>query len=328
LIDSYRDNPAMHHIAVVAMPPVTAFDIAIPSMIFGSVSINGEPGYDVRVCTLHPGTITTSDAVGLVVRWSLRILKGADTVIVTGAGSRDSLDPAVLSALRRAHKSSKRVASICTGAFALAQSGILDGRSATTYWLYSEEFRRRFAGVDVRPDVLFVEDGNVVTSAGAAAGIDLCLHLVTKDYGAAVANDVARLAVVSPARAGGQAQFIQRPVVPDMKASLSATREWARKNLEKRLSLSDLAARSHLSERTLTRRFREETGISPLQWLLQQRIDRARELLETTTLPMDRVAQHSGLGNADSLRQHFSRRLSISPGAYRAAFRRDRLRSH
>jgi transcriptional regulator GlxA family with amidase domain len=318
----------MHRVAIVAVPPVTTFDIAIPSMILGNARIGGEPGYEVRVCTLHPGTIATSDAVGLVVRWSLRILKDADTVIVTGAGSRDTLDPGVLSALQRAHKSCKRVASICTGAFALAQSGILDGRSATTYWLYSEEFRRRFAAVDVRPDVLFVEDGNVVTSAGAAAGIDLCLHLVAKDYGAAVANDVARLAVVSPARAGGQAQFIQRPVVPETQASLAATREWARKNLEKPISLSDLAARSHLSERTLTRRFREETGISPLQWLLQQRIDRARELLETTTLPMDWVAQHSGLGNADSLRQHFSRRLSISPGAYRAAFRHDRLGSH
>lgn len=316
----------MHRIVVVAVPPVITFDIAIPSMIFGSVRIDNRPGYDVRVCTQHPGTIASAEGVGLVVRWSLRILKDADTVIVTGAGSRDTLDPGLLSALQRAHKGSKRVASICSGAFALAQAGILDGRSATTYWLYSEEFRRRFAAVDLRADVLFVEDGNVVTSAGAAAGIDLCLHLVAKDYGVAVANDVARLAVVPPTRAGGQAQFIQRPVAHDKDGSLAATREWARNNLAKPITLSNLAARSHLSERTLTRRFREETGTSPLQWLLRQRIDRAQELLETTTLAMDRIAEQSGLKNADSLRQHFSRRLGVSPGAYRAAFRHDRVK--
>ena len=142
----------MHHIAVIAVPPVTSFDIAVPSMIFGNVRIEGAPGYAVRVCALQPGNIATSDSVGLTVRWGLRILKDADTVIVTGAGSREILDSRLLSALQRAHQSSKRVASICTGAFALAQSGILDGRRATTYWLYSEEFRRRFAAVDLRPD--------------------------------------------------------------------------------------------------------------------------------------------------------------------------------
>jgi transcriptional regulator GlxA family with amidase domain len=317
----------MHRVAVLAVPPVTTLDVAIPALILGNARVDGAPGYEVRVCTHRPGTIATVEGLGLVVRWSLRILKDADTVIVVGTGSRETIDPVVLGALQRAHRSARRVASICTGAFALAQAGLLDGRSATTYWVYSEDFRRRFAAVDVRPDVLFVEDGSVVTSAGAAAGIDLCLHLVAKDYGAAVANDVARLAVVAPVRAGGQAQFVQRPVVLEKESSLAATREWARKNLEKPISLSQLAARSHLSERTLTRRFREETGTSPLQWLLQQRIDRARELLETTTLRMEQVAEHSGLGNADSLRQHFSRRLGIPPGAYRAAFRHDRVSS-
>jgi len=314
----------MHRVAVVALPPANTFDVSIPGLILGNAQVGGKPAYEVRVCTPHPGTIEASDGMGLVVRWGLGILKDADTIIVAGIGARNSIEPAVLTALQRAHKASKRVASICTGAFALAQAGLLDGRSATTYWLYSEEFRRRFTAVDVRPDVLFVEDGNVVTSAGVAAGIDLCLHLVTQDYGAASANDVARLAVVQPARAGGQAQFIQRPINPGKDAGLGAVREWARKNLEKPISLSHLAARARLSERTLTRRFHEETGTSPLQWLLQQRIDRARELLETTTLPMDRLAEHSGLGNADSLRQHFARRLGISPGAYRAAFRHDR----
>lgn len=314
----------MHRVVVVALPPVNTFDISIPGLILGNALVDGKPAYEVRICTPRPGTVKASDGLSLVVRRGLGILKDADTVIVAGTGARNSIEPAVLKALQRAHKASKRVASICTGAFALAHAGLLDGRSATTYWLYSEEFRRRFTAIDVRPDVLFVEDGNVVTSAGVAAGIDLCLHLVAQDYGAAAANDVARLAVVQPARAGGQAQFIQRRSIAGKDGGLGALREWAIKNLENPISLSDLAARAHLSERTLTRRFREETGTSPLQWLLQQRIDRARELLETTTLPMDQLAEHSGLGNADSLRQHFSRRLGISPGAYRAAFRHDR----
>jgi transcriptional regulator GlxA family with amidase domain len=314
----------MHRVAVVALPPVNTFDISIPGLILGNAQIDGKPAYDVRICTPRPGTVPASDGLDLVVRWGLGILKNADTVIVAGTGARNRIEPVVIKALQRAYRAPKRVASICTGAFALAQAGLLDGRSATTYWLYSEEFRRRFAAVDVRPDVLFVEDGNVVTSAGVAAGIDLCLHLVAQDYGAAAANDVARLAVVQPARAGGQAQFIQRPIIPGKDAGLGAVREWARTHLQHPISLADLAARAHLSERTLTRRFREETGNSPLQWLLQQRIDRARELLETTRLPMDQLAEHSGLGNADSLRQHFSRRLGISPGAYRAAFRHDR----
>jgi len=314
----------MHRVAIVAVPPFSTFDIAIPSLLFGMARVGGEPAYEVKVCTRNPGVVPTSDGVHVVVSSSLRALRNADTVVVTGAGSRDSVDETVLEALRRAHGGSKRVASICSGAFALAQAGILDGLAATTYWVYSEEFRSRFPAVELRPDVLFVEHGNVITSAGAAAGIDLCLHLIANDFGAAVANEVARLAVVSPARAGGQAQFIRQPVAAARGSSLGAMREWAQRNLAKPLSLSDLAARAHVSERTLTRRFREEAGVSPLQWLLRQRMERARELLETTRLAMDQVAARSGLGNADSLRQHFARRLGVSPGAYRASFRHDR----
>jgi transcriptional regulator GlxA family with amidase domain len=317
----------MHRVAVVVLPPVVTFDISIPSLILGNARVNGAPAYEVVLCTPQPGTIPSRDGVDLVVRRGLATLRKADTVIVTGACERHRADSSLLREPRRAHAAGKRMASICTGAFVLAQAGILDGRRATTYWRYSEEFRQRFPAVKLDPDVLFVEDGTVFTSAGVAAGIDLCLHLVSRDFGAGVANDVARHAVVPPARAGGQAQFIPHAIAATTGNSLAALREWVQKNLHRPISLADLAARARTSERTLTRRFRRETGTSPLQWLLALRIDRAKELLETTRLPMDRVAEHSGLGNADSLRQHFARRLGVSPAAYRASFRQDRMRA-
>ncbi|WP_454831299.1 GlxA family transcriptional regulator [Pseudoxanthomonas wuyuanensis] len=313
----------MHRIAVLALPPVTAFDLAIPGLILGNAQIDGAPGYEVKLCTPRPGTVASADAtqgLGLVVRQGLGVLRRADTVIVVGSGSRGALEPVVIRALQRAHKASKRVVSLCTGAFALAQAGLLDGRGATTFWLRADELRSRFPTVDVRPDVLFVEDGNIVTSAGVAAGIDLCLHLVMRDYGAAVANEVARIAVVAPVRAGGQAQFIPRAASQQRGDSLAPVREWACRHLDSSISLADLARRAHLSERTLTRKFRAETGTSPLQWLLEQRLGRARELLETTSLPMGRIAESCGLGTADSLRQHFAGRVGIAPAAYRAAF--------
>lgn len=313
----------MHRVAVLAVPPVTAFDLSIPGLILGNARIDGAAGYEVKLCTGRPGTIACVDAasgLGLSIRRGLGIVRQAQTLIVVGSGSRAPLDPAVARALQRAHKAGKRMVSLCTGAFALAQAGLLDGRSATTYWLRADELRARFPAIDVRPDVLFVEDGNLLTSAGVAAAIDLCLHLVMRDYGAAVANEVARMSVVAPIRAGGQAQFIQQPAGRESGQSLAPLRDWASRHLDRPLTLADLARRAHLGERTLTRRFRAETGTSPLQWLLQQRLGRARELLETTTLPMDRVAERCGLGTADTLRQHFAGKIGLSPAAYRATF--------
>lgn len=312
----------MRRVAVIAVPPVTPFDLAIPDLVLGHTVVGDDPGYQVRVCTSRPGPVRVDGGFDIVVRHGLGILRTADTVIVTGTGARDGADPEILASLRRAALAGKRIASICTGAFVLAQAGLLDGRAATTYWLYSDELRKRFPHIDVRPDVLYVEDGCILTSAGLAAGIDLCLHLVRSDYGAAVANAVARLAVVAPVRPGGQAQFIQTPVPQEGGTSLAPTRAWALQRLDKHLALGDLAAHAGVSIRTLTRNFQAETGSSPLQWLLQRRIDRARELLETTDLPMDRVAEHSGLGSADSLRQHFGTRVGVSPSAYRSAFSR------
>ncbi|MEV6866276.1 helix-turn-helix domain-containing protein [Streptosporangium subroseum] len=312
----------MHRIAVIAVPPVTTFDLAIPELVFDAVSVNGGPGYEVVICTADPGEVDSGTGLGLMIRKGLEAVEDADTVMVTGTYSRQDTDPRVLSVLRRAAGRGRRIASICSGAFVLAQAGLLDGRAATTYWTLSEEMARRFPAVDVRPDVLYVEDGPVLTSAGLAAGIDLCLHIIRTDYGAVAANEVARLAVVAPVRPGGQAQFIATPLPPERGASLAVTRAWALERLDEPLTLTDLAGHARTSVRTLTRRFREETGLSPLQWLLHQRVGRARELLEATTLPVDQIARHSGIGTPDSLRRHLLRRVGLTPSAYRAAFTR------
>jgi transcriptional regulator GlxA family with amidase domain len=310
----------MHRIGVIAVPPVTAFDLSIPELIFTAAEAGGAPAYDVVVCTPQPGVVATTGSVNIVVEHGLDILREADTVIVTGSGRREDFDPAILAVLRAAHAEGRRVASICTGAFALASAGVLDGRPATTYWPYTDELARRFPRVSVQPGVLFTDDGSVLTSAGVAAGVDLCLHMIRSDHGAATANRVARLAVVAPVRHGGQQQFIDSPLPPERGTSLGETRAWALERLDDELTLADLATHAHTSVRHLTRRFHAETGLSPLQWLLHQRVDRARELLESTTLPMDQVARHSGLGTAESLRQHFTRQVGLSPSAYRASF--------
>lgn len=310
----------MHRVTVVAVPPVTTFDLSIPELVFGHATVADRLGYDVRVCTPDPGPIASTSSVQVVVPYGLDAIDDADTVIVTGTGARKDADPRVLTALRRAAEDGKRIASICTGAFVLAQAGLLDGRRATTYWLYSAELCHRFPLVDVHADVLYVEDGPVLTSAGLAAGIDLCLHIVRTDYGAAVANQIARLAVFAPVRHGGQAQFIERPLPPEDGTSLAGTRAWALERLHEPLTLKDLAAHAHTSVRTLTRRFRAETAVSPLQWLLHQRVDRARELLETSSLPIEQVARQSGLGTIYSLRNHLLTQVGLTPSAYRTAF--------
>lgn len=310
----------MHQIAVVAVPPVTAFDLSIPELVFGVAELDGSPAYQVRICTPEPGPVDTLGSLQMVVPHGLDVLDEADTVMVTGSGARFDADPRVLTALRTASARGARIASICTGAFVLAQAGLLDGRSATTYWVQAGALAHRYPRVRVQPDVLFVEDGPVLTSAGLTAGIDLCLHMLRADHGAAVANAVARLTVTSAVRHGGQEQAVGEPVTAADGTSLAVTRSWALERLAEPLSLAELGAHARVSVRTLNRRFLAETGLSPLQWLLAQRIERARELLESTTLPMDQVAHRSGLGGADSLRRHLLQRLGMTPRAYRAAF--------
>nr|WP_278043973.1 DJ-1/PfpI family protein [Protofrankia symbiont of Coriaria ruscifolia] len=226
--------------------------------------MDARPDYEVRICTVLPGPVATSGSLEVAVPHGLEALDSADTVIVTGTSAREDVDPRILEALCRASAAGRRVVSICTGAFVLAQAGLLDGRSATTYWAKSDEFRRRFPRVGLHPDVLYVEDGNVLTSAGLSAGIDLCLHLVRTDYGAAVANHIARLVVAAPVRPGGQAQFIESPLPPENGTSLAATRQWELERLHEPLMRADLTAHARTSIRTLTRRFHAETGLSPL----------------------------------------------------------------
>ncbi|WP_052499029.1 GlxA family transcriptional regulator [Streptomyces vietnamensis] len=312
----------VRRVAVIAAPPVSMFNLAIPEMLFGKVEIDGRPGYETVICAPDPGPVTTTGGLDLIVPHGLEAVEGADTVILAGSGAYEDPDPRVLDVLRASADGGKRIASICTGAFALAEAGLLDGRAATTYWAYRPLLAARHPAVDLQDDVLFVQDGPVLTSSGYAAGIDLCLHVIRTDHGAAVANAVARLALVAPVRPGGQTQFTQTPLPPERGVSFADTRAWAMEHLDEPLGLTDLARHAGVSVRTLSRRFHAETGVSPLQWLLHQRVERAKELLETTSLPMDQLARASGLGTADSLRQHLLRRTGLTPSAYRASFNR------
>lgn len=319
-----RPKPAHrpHRVAVIAPSPVSMFNLAIPEMLFDKVEVAGGPGYEVVVCTPQPGTIVTTGGLSLQVERGLDAVRDADTLLVAGTGHRFEPDPLTVAAVREAAAAGTRITSICSGAFVLAEAGLLDGRSATTYWQLAEELRSRYPALDLKGDVLYVEDGQIMTSSGYAAGIDLCLHVIRTDYGAAVANQVARSALVAPVRPGGQTQFTQTPLPPERGNACADTRGWAMRHLDEPLTLTDLARQAGVSVRTLTRRFHAESGVSPLQWLLHQRIERAKELLETTSLAMDQVAQACGLGTADSLRGHLVRRTGLTPSAYRVQFSR------
>ncbi|WP_329115382.1 GlxA family transcriptional regulator [Streptomyces sp. NBC_01465] len=309
-------------ITVIASPPVSMFNLAIPEMIFDKVEVDGAPGYETVICAPDPGPVATTGGLDIRIPRGLEAVEGADTVIVAGAGVRQNFDARTVDAVRRAAADGRQIASICSGAFLLAEAGLLDNRQATTYWQMAGELGERYPAVDLQDDVLYVQDEQILTASGYAAGIDLCLHIVRTDYGAAVANTVARLALVAPVRPGGQTQFTETPLPPERGASFADTRAWAMRHLDEPLTLTDLARHAGVSVRTLSRRFQAETGVSPLQWLLHQRIERARELLETTALPMDTVARSSGLGTADSLRAHLIRKTGLTPSAYRASFSR------
>lgn len=322
-------HPAMppHRVVLLVLPDVVAFDLGVPGQILGGARDAADRRlYRVDMCT--PGGAPVRSASGFTVTADrgLDLLDEADTVVVPGVHDRALIDRGELpdgvgQALRAASARGARVMSICTGAFALAAAGLLDGRRATTHWLHAEEFRLLFPRVELDPGVLFVDDGDVLTSAGVAAGIDLCLHVVRADHGSEVANRAARRSVVPSWRPGGQAQFIDRPLPVTGDASTAPVRAWALEHLDEPLDLRALAGRARMSVRTFTRRFREETGASPGEWLLRQRVDRARRLLETTDLPVDQVARHAGFGTGAALRQRFAAALGVSPSGYRTTFR-------
>ena len=307
----------VHRVVVLAVPRVVAFDLAIPYLVFGEAHTPDGPLYEVRACASGPDLVPTTGDHAVAVTAGLEAMSEADTVVVPGTHTREGYHPEVLAALRKAADAGTRIVAICTGAFVLAEAGLLDGRKATTHWAHAEALAARYPRVRVDPTAIFVGDGAVFTSAGLAAGIDLCVHLVGVDYGAAAAADVARYAVISAPRAGKVSQLVSTPSPRDR--TLSVTRQWALDHLHTPLTLADLAGHAGLSIRSLSRRFRAETGESPLQWMLEQRLRRARELLETTSLSAAEVARASGLGTADNLRLHLVQRTGLTTTAYRRA---------
>lgn len=312
----------MHRVAIVAMDGLVSFDLAMPCDLFPRVRLpDGRPGYEVRVCGVSRDV--DAGAFRIQARYGLEALGKADTIILPGVVDVSAPVPErLVRAVRKAAAGGARIASICSGAFLLAATGLLDGRRATTHWLAAAELARRYPRIEVDPAVLYVDEGQVLTSAGAAAGLDLCLHLVRRDHGAAVAAEAARVSVMPLERAGGQSQFIvHAPPAPDG-ASLQALLGWLEKNLQdETLTLDDLARRAATSVRSLSRRFREQTGTTPLQWLLRARVRRAQLLLETTGHSIERVAASAGFGSVAAFRVQFRRAVATSPQAYRRAFR-------
>ena len=330
-------RPPPHRVVVLALPSVVAFELGLPHRFFAANSIDPAwtgagaytpsraPAYEVLTVTVDDGPVTTSAGYQVIPTHPHTVLASADTIVVPGIVDRyaagDGTLPADLAALLATARPGVRWVSICTGAFVLAGAGLLDGLEATTHWAHAEHFRRLFPRVRLNEDVLYIDNGDVLTSAGNAAGIDLLLHILRRDLGSDTANRVARGAVVAPWRAGGQAQFIERPVPEAGDEGTGPARAWVLDHLDEPVTLASLAARVGMSVRTFTRRFREETGETAGTWLLRVRVDHARHLLETTDLPVDRVADRCGFGTAASLRQHLTAAVGMPPLAYRRTYR-------
>ncbi|NKZ00366.1 GlxA family transcriptional regulator [Nocardiopsis alborubida] len=313
-----------HRVVALLHPPQSPFELSCATEVFGTAPHGEPPRYSFRICAEHPGPLQTTAGYPMVVEAGLEALKQADTVIVPGwQPPGTATPPAVTAALRTAHRRGARIVAICTGAFVLAQAGLLDGRRATTHWRDTARLAAAFPEVRLDQDVLFVDHGDVATSAGTGAGIDLCLHLVRSDHGAAYAAQIARNMVLPPHREGSQLQYATqsaRPVPPRSDESLAPLLEWAASRLDARLTLDRLSERAGLSSRTLARRFADQLGTSPGQWLLGQRINAARALLEQTDLPVEAIATRVGLTSAVNLRRRFRAHLGTTPGAYRRAF--------
>jgi transcriptional regulator GlxA family with amidase domain len=312
-----------HRIAVVAFDRISPFHLSVPCLVFEPRAEPGLPAFELRVCATEPGPLRTDAGFAVQAEHGLDALDGADTVIVPSWRAAEEPAPAALcQALRRAHAAGAQLVGLCLGTFVLADAGLLDGRPATTHWAALERFARRHPRVRLQPDVLYVDDGDVLTSAGTVAGIDCCLHLVRRRHGAEIANRIARRLVVAPHRQGGQAQYIEQPL-PAARgdALLSPTLDWMLARLDRPHRLDALAAHAHMSRRSFTRRFRQSTGTTVVQWLAHQRLARAQLLLETTDLALERIAADAGFGSAGALRQQFARALGLPPSAYRRGFR-------
>ncbi|MCP2278105.1 transcriptional regulator, AraC family with amidase-like domain [Nocardia amikacinitolerans] len=314
----------MHIVAVLALDGVVGFELAIPGQVFGTANrAIGSDHYDIRIAA--PGRSVATDAglgaVRLHTAWDLDTLVDADTIIIPSRVDYLAQPPEpALDALRAAAARGTRLASVCIGAFTLAATGLLDGKRATTHWQHAAELAQRYPRIDVDPEVLFIDNGLVLTSAGVAAGLDLCLHMLRHDLGAARAAATARRIVMPPQRDGGQAQFIEYPDPRGHDAFLQDTLDWMEANLHRPLTLHDIARHARTSIRSLNRHFRAQIGTTPLQWLLRARANRAQQLLETTAMSIDRIAEETGFGASNTLRYHFTRLVGISPQAYRTTF--------
>lgn len=318
----------MHTVAVLALNNVVAFDLTIPVEVFGRAPLtDGTNGYRVLVCGVAP--VVSAGALSIGAPHGLDAVDGADTVVVPGCVDvAASAPPEVVLALQRAYARGARIASICSGAFTLAAAGLLDGRRATTHWVAADLFRARHPEVHLDPDVLYVDDGQVLTSAGASAGLDLCLHMVQCDYGAAVAAGAARLAVAPLHRSGGQAQFIIRNELPATtvaeRTTLDAVLAWIEQNVDRELTLADIARYAAMSIRTLNRRFQAETGQTPMQWVTGVRVRHAQQLLENSAEGVEKIGRQVGFSSPANFRDQFRRLTGVAPQTYRSTFR-DRL---
>jgi len=307
-------------VVLIAIPGVAPFEFGVICEVFGiDRSDMGGPVFDFAIATAEPGPVTTSLGFDMVISSDLSIAADADLIAVP-AHTIEEVDERVLDAIRAAEARGAWVLSVCSGAFTLAQAGILDGRKSTTHWMHADRLARSYPTTTVDPDVLFVEDRRVVTSAGTAAGIDAALHVVRRELGAAATNVIARRMVVPPQRDGGQSQYIEHPVIHQPADSFAAVTEWMLEHLDEDLTVDQLARRALMSSRTFARRFRADTGTTPAAWLNRQRLMRAQHLLEETGSPVETVAQQCGFGTAAVMRHHFMKVLQVSPQAYRRAF--------
>lgn len=314
------DGMQPHRVVVLALDGVYPFELGIPNRVFGTA----DGRYEVITCSLDGRPVRSNSDFDIAVAHDARALETADTVVIPPCDVVPILEhglPQAVSSALASIRPGVRIVSICTGAIVVAAAGLLDNRPATTHWNFADRFQRTFPRIAVDPNVLYVDDGDILTSAGATAGVDLCLHLIRRDHGSEVANMVARRCVVPPWREGGQAQFIEQPVPPPSAAGTAAARQWALENLHRPLTMADLADRARMSGRTFARRFRDEVGMSPGRWLIRQRVFRARELLETTELSVDRIAGEVGFATGASLRQHLHEAIGVAPLAYRRTFR-------
>jgi AraC family transcriptional regulator, transcriptional activator FtrA len=311
-----------HRVVALVYDGLCTFEFAIAVEVFGLPRPEMPAGwYRFSVCSLERKSVRATGGVRIAASSGIGAFRSADTIIIPGWRNPDERPPqSLLRALRAAHRRGARILSICSGVFVLAAAGLLDGKRATTHWRYEEKIRARYPQIQLEPDVLYVDNGDILTSAGSAAGLDLCLHIVRRDFGAAIANQVARRLVVPPHRDGGQAQYVREPVRAEAAGGLAPVLEWAMGRLQRPITIADLARRARMSERTFARRFSDETGTTPHKWLTHQRLLAAQQRLEKSDEPIDRIALAAGFETPETLRFHFRRAFGTSPTAYRARF--------